>query len=668
MKSFLGTSFFGFLFFFTISILPVSAADGVCGSAANRAVPPVLSSAPPTDLCLGGTWSGWGDTREARSLDFPVFFDASGNHIARPDGGRLLGWAWRCVGSAGGRNAGCFGYTPPGCGTANGGSFLTPPADPAAPPSSGVIQDTLCRTGRPTSVVTNPGTYNWQCDNENHVSVACSATRLAAPAPTVEITARGPVASAPEGFWKKFFSFITGGNTVAKASGPDARITVGEKAEIAWTATGVSLCSVTKVETGDAVSSTFSGSRVLTGLTAGTHTYKMDCFGATGSASDTVKVIVDVPCGGCGFGGPGTPGPSTGGSFTATPGACSTYRIDVAWSAVAGATSYQLRAGGTQIYSGASPSYPHTGLPASSSVDYDVRATNSSGSSAWSSTIRGTAPPVCAATCGDGTCNSGELCSTCAGDCGACGGPTFDILAAAGTGGSIAPNGLTAVPSGTNQTYTISALAGYSILAVRVDGINVGAVSSYTFNNVTANHVIDADFFGGPLPVCGDGACNGGELCSTCSADCGSCAAASLRICPVSSTLFSGSTQPFKAWYNPAGTPFNGCLAPNGTDTTAAATWTSFDPSKVSVLSPGLVRGNALGSTVIRAAWGVYSESAAVNVVSPPCSPNTCGDYPTDSGKVCTGSTYAISDGCSGILTCPGTRDCDYNWKEISPY
>jgi len=35
---------------------------------------------------------------------------------------------------------------------------------------------------------------------------------------------------------------------------------------------------------------------------------------------------------------------------------------------------------------------------------------------------------------------------------------------------------------------------GYVILDVLVDGVSVGAVSSYTFNNVTANHTIAANF------------------------------------------------------------------------------------------------------------------------------------------------------------------------------
>lgn len=53
-------------------------------------------------------------------------------------------------------------------------------------------------------------------------------------------------------------------------------------------------------------------------------------------------------------------GPAT---ITATPGACGTQKIDVAWSAVAGATSYQLDdMSSTNIYSGLSTSFSHIGL------------------------------------------------------------------------------------------------------------------------------------------------------------------------------------------------------------------------------------------------------------------------------------------------------------------
>ncbi|HJV66416.1 MAG TPA: fibronectin type III domain-containing protein [Geomonas sp.] len=71
---------------------------------------------------------------------------------------------------------------------------------------------------------------------------------------------------------------------------------------------------------------------------------------------------------------------------------------------------------------------------------------------------------------------------------------TYSITGTAGSGGTISPAGTTNVNSGGSQTYTITPAAGYSIAAVTVDGTPVGAVSSYTFSNVTANHTIGATF------------------------------------------------------------------------------------------------------------------------------------------------------------------------------
>lgn len=68
------------------------------------------------------------------------------------------------------------------------------------------------------------------------------------------------------------------------------------------------------------------------------------------------------------------------------------------------------------------------------------------------------------------------------------------ITASAGSNGTISPSGSVNVASGTNQTFNITPNACYQIANVIVDGISVGAVSSYTFNNVVANHTISVTF------------------------------------------------------------------------------------------------------------------------------------------------------------------------------
>ncbi len=80
---------------------------------------------------------------------------------------------------------------------------------------------------------------------------------------------------------------------------------------------------------------------------------------------------------------------------------------------------------------------------------------------------------------------------------------SYTITASAGTGGSITPSGTVAVSQGGSQTFSIAASSGYSISGVTVDGAGVGAVSSYTFSNVQANHTIAASFAvsSGALPA-----------------------------------------------------------------------------------------------------------------------------------------------------------------------
>ncbi len=71
---------------------------------------------------------------------------------------------------------------------------------------------------------------------------------------------------------------------------------------------------------------------------------------------------------------------------------------------------------------------------------------------------------------------------------------TYTITASAGVNGAISPSGAVTVDQGASQAFTISANSGYSIAGVIVDGSSVGAVTTYTFTNVTANHSITASF------------------------------------------------------------------------------------------------------------------------------------------------------------------------------
>jgi hypothetical protein len=71
---------------------------------------------------------------------------------------------------------------------------------------------------------------------------------------------------------------------------------------------------------------------------------------------------------------------------------------------------------------------------------------------------------------------------------------TYTITPGAGANGTISPSSAVTVNYGANQTFTVTPAAGYNVLDVQVDGSSVGAVTSYTFPNVTVNHTISATF------------------------------------------------------------------------------------------------------------------------------------------------------------------------------
>ncbi|MDD5702878.1 MAG: hypothetical protein PHU23_12610, partial [Dehalococcoidales bacterium] len=73
--------------------------------------------------------------------------------------------------------------------------------------------------------------------------------------------------------------------------------------------------------------------------------------------------------------------------------------------------------------------------------------------------------------------------------------PTWRITTSIGaSGGAIAPAGPVYVRQGSGQTFTFTPNTGYKIDKIYIDGVNKGAISYYTINNVTATHQITAYF------------------------------------------------------------------------------------------------------------------------------------------------------------------------------
>ena len=70
----------------------------------------------------------------------------------------------------------------------------------------------------------------------------------------------------------------------------------------------------------------------------------------------------------------------------------------------------------------------------------------------------------------------------------------YTIKATAGAGGSISPSGNVSVREGRDQTFTITPDKSYAVSNVKIDGKSIGAVKSYTFENVRRPHTIEVIF------------------------------------------------------------------------------------------------------------------------------------------------------------------------------
>ncbi|HUR58187.1 MAG TPA: discoidin domain-containing protein [Opitutaceae bacterium] len=117
-----------------------------------------------------------------------------------------------------------------------------------------------------------------------------------------------------------------------------------------------------------------------TGLVASSsHTYQVRAKNATGTSPFSTAVSATTL---------NASAPATPTGLTAT--AVSNSQINLAWNASTGATSYDIERDGVALNVGTSLTNSHTGLAASSTHNYRVRANNANGSSAWSAIVSAT--------------------------------------------------------------------------------------------------------------------------------------------------------------------------------------------------------------------------------------------------------------------------------------
>jgi hypothetical protein len=233
---------------------------------------------------------------------------------------------------------------------------------------------------------------------------------------------------------------------------------------LAWDANAEPDLSGYKVYSGTA-SRNYSGSVdvgnwtscVMGGLEPGkTYYFAAKAYNATGSESDySMEVAYNVPAA-CSFSlSPGsqsyTASGGTGGVSVTAPSTCS-------WTTASSASWLTVTAG----TSGTGPG----------SVSFTVAANTNSSSRTATLTIGGQVFTVTQAAYAG----------------------SFSISSSGGSGGTISPVGTSTVTSGGSKTYSITPKYGYGISSVQVDGVSIGAVSSYTFSAVKANHSIKALF------------------------------------------------------------------------------------------------------------------------------------------------------------------------------
>lgn len=78
--------------------------------------------------------------------------------------------------------------------------------------------------------------------------------------------------------------------------------------------------------------------------------------------------------------------------------------------------------------------------------------------------------------------------------------PVRSITATAGPNGTITPVGDNIVDHGSTLLFTMTGNTGYMVSDVLVDGVSVGAVTNYTFTNITADHTIAVTFAAASVP------------------------------------------------------------------------------------------------------------------------------------------------------------------------
>ncbi len=238
---------------------------------------------------------------------------------------------------------------------------------------------------------------------------------------------------------------ITATPVAAKPATPTGVTATAGSAQVvvSWTAvTGATSYSVYRNGTlvGSPTTATFTDTGLTNG-TAYTYTVTANNTGGASTASAGVSATPQVAA----------PGVPTGVTATAGVG-----QVTVTWTAVSGATSYQLYRGTTLVSSPTTTSYVDTSLTAGTSVSYTVKAVNAGGASAASAAASAT-PTLAAPTGLAATAGNAQVALTWTAVTGA---TSYNVYSGTTLLGSVTTTTYTntGLTNGTAYTYTVKAV------------------------------------------------------------------------------------------------------------------------------------------------------------------------------------------------------------------
>jgi hypothetical protein len=494
------------------------------------------------------------------------------------------------------------------------GGFCTSPADCTA--KRNALYASWC-TG-----LWSPPSAKFPCYCMVDAPLVCGGA-AAGPLPTLVMTGQKFVVLDEKSIWSRVLAFARKifARPVA-ASGPELNLSLGDSVQLNWTSTNTASCSLSiPSQLPQAVP--LNGSFTVVGLPSGTHYISMTCIDATGTQNVADTVVVNI-----------------------TP---NELRICPPTITMTMGSVYQMRAfyliGGVDCAS-LGPALDVSNLVTWSSVSPAVATVGNNPNG--------------------GRINAGFTAGTADISISSYLGRTAPISQVVVVGGyAICPANASTYVGGTTQLRAyFSALSPVDCSNLTGTTEVTGSVTWTSSNNgiatVTGGLVTgvtggSADISVGPysgapaLPV--TVAVSGGY-----------------KICPASAIIGSAGFS-FYSYYNPSGLVDCDNLA-GASDVTGSVTWSSSNPGVATVGNggtAGVTTPVGVGSSNISTTpyAGIPSGNAVANVICVPSNSCMSAGPAATAANICPSDMFTIDDGCGFIITCSGTRTCDFNWKEV---